>query len=71
MKKQNKFSTLSTSELLDKQKTLLKQLVTFKVSLDPSTITESNNIDGLRKDVKSIQRQIALVSSSTKAPVGG
>jgi len=71
MKKQNKFSSLSGSELLIKQKVLLKQLVTFKVSMDPSVITESNNIDGLRKDVKSLQRQIALVSSQKKEAIGG
>jgi len=71
MKKQNKFSSLSISELLNKQKTLLKQLVIFKVSLDPAAITEANNIDGLRKDVKSLQRQIALVSSQKNEVVGG
>lgn len=67
MKKQNKFSSLSHAELLIKQKVLLKQLVSFKVSMDPSVITESNNVDGLRKDVKSIQRQIALVNSQTQS----
>ncbi len=66
MKNQNKFTDLSISELSIKQKTLLKQLVTFKVSLDPSTITESKGIDGLRKDIRSLQRQIALVSSQKK-----
>lgn len=71
MKKQNKFSSLSISELLNKQKALLKQLVVFKVSLDPSIITESNNIDGLRKDIRSLQRQIALVSSQKNEVTGG
>lgn len=71
MKKQNKFSNLSMSELLGKQKTLLKQLVTFKVSLDPSVVTESNNVDGLRKDLKALQRQIALVSTNKQETLGG
>ncbi len=69
MKKQNKFSGMSGSELLSKQKLLLKQLVTFKVSMDSSVITESDGVDGLRKDVRSIQRQIALVSSQKKETV--
>jgi hypothetical protein len=63
MKKQNKFSSLSISELFDKQKNFLKQFVNFKVSLDPSVITESGGIDGLRRDLKSIQRQIISMSS--------
>lgn len=71
MKKQNKFSSLNVADLLNKQKTLLKQLVLFKVSLDPSVITESNNVDNLRKDLKSLQRQIATVSSQVKESAGG
>ena len=71
MKKENKFSNLSGAELLNKQKTLLKQLVSFKVSMDPSTITEANNVDGLRRDIKALQRQIALASSKKNVSVGG
>ena len=70
-KNQNKFSELGMNELLGKQKDLMKQLVTFKVSLDPSVITESNNIDGLRRDIKNLQRQIAVVSSPKKETLGG
>jgi hypothetical protein len=66
MKKQNKFAALSMNELLEKQKALLKQLVTFRVSMDPSVIVESGNIEGLRKDIRVLQRQIASGSSSAK-----
>jgi hypothetical protein len=71
MKKENKFSNLSGVELLNKQKALLKQLVSYKVSMDPSTITEANNVDGLRRDIKALQRQIALASSKKNVSVGG
>ena len=71
MKKQNKFLNLSSAELLEKQKALLKQLVTFKVSMDPSVILESGNIEGLRKDLRTLQRQIACGSSATNEVLGG
>lgn len=71
MKKENKFSNLSAAELANKQKSFLKQLVSFKVSMDPSVITETGGIHGLRKDLKAIQRQIASTSSSKKEVVGG
>ena len=71
MKKQNKFSSLSVSELIEKQKFLMKELVSFKVSMDPSVITESGNREGLLKDVKFLRRQIAMASSQKTDAVGG
>ena len=63
MKKQNKFLSLNISELNTKRDLLLKEFVAFKLSLDPTKITESSNVDALRKDIKMLQRQIAIVSS--------
>lgn len=71
MKKENKFSNLSSNELLDKQKSLLKQFVKFKVSMDPSSITDAPSVDGLRRDLKALQRQIALKTSKATETVGG
>ena len=66
MKKQNKFTSLNIVELRAKLDSLVRESVAFKVSLDPSKITEASNVDNLRKDLKLVRRQIAILSSNSK-----
>ena len=59
MKKQKKFSDLSSSDVSAKQDSLIKELVKFKVSMDPALISNAGGIAGLRRDLKIISRKNA------------
>lgn len=59
MKKQKKFSDLNSSDASAKQALLIKELVKFKVSMDPALITNAGGIAGLRRDLKIVSRRKA------------
>lgn len=59
MKKQKKFADLNSSDTSAKQALLIKELVKFKVSMDPALISNAGGIAGLRRDLKVISRRKA------------
>jgi hypothetical protein len=59
MKKQKKFSDLNFSDASTKQALLIKELVKFKVSMDPALISNAGGIAGLRRDLKIVSRRKA------------
>ncbi len=64
MKKKNKFADCSVNELSSKQKELMKVFASFKVSMDPASLENiPGGLQGLRRDLKLVQRQIALSSA--------
>ena len=59
MKKQKKFSDLSSCDASTKQDTLIKELVKFRVSMDPALISNAGGVAGLRRDLKIVSRRKA------------
>ncbi|APJ04504.1 hypothetical protein [Silvanigrella aquatica] len=59
MKKQKKFSDLNSSDATAQEALLVKELVKFKVSMDPALISNAGGIAGLRRDLKIISRRKA------------
>lgn len=56
MKKQKKFDSLSFSEICTKQDELIKELLTFQISMDLSAIKSSNGLVNLKRDLKTVSR---------------
>lgn len=63
MKKQKKFADLSYSDAAKKQDSLVKELVKFKVSMDPAVISNAGGIAGLRRDLRIVSRKKAQASA--------
>ncbi len=59
MKNQKKFSDFNFSDASTKQALLIKELVKFKVSMDPALISNAGGIAGLRRDLKIVSRRKA------------
>lgn len=59
MKKQKKFADLSSSDAASKQESLVKELVKFRVSMDPAVISNAGGIAGLRRDLRTVSRKKA------------
>lgn len=59
MKKQKKFSDLNSNDTSAKQAELIKELVKFRVSMDPALINNAGGIAGLRRDLKVVSRRKA------------
>jgi|GEM_PF-646175 len=64
MSKQKKFAELSAADASKKHTELAKELVKFRLSLDPSAITSSNGLVGLRRDLKILARKAAIGQTS-------
>ncbi|MGY3802452.1 hypothetical protein ACWNT8_00060 [Pigmentibacter ruber] len=63
MKKQKKFADLNSSDAAKKQDSLVKELVKFKVSMDPAVISNAGGIAGLRRDLRIVSRKKAQASA--------
>ena len=63
MKKHKKFADLSSSDAAKKQDSLVKELVKFKVSMDPAVISNAGGIAGLRRDLRIVSRKKAQASA--------
>ncbi|BBH53901.1 MULTISPECIES: hypothetical protein [Fluviispira] len=59
MKKQKKFADLNSSDASTKHTELVKELVKFRVSMDPALISNAGGIAGLRRDLKIVSRKKA------------
>ena len=57
MKKQKKFSELSSADANSKYDELVKELVKFRVSMDPSVVTTTGGFVALKRDLKVLSRQ--------------
>lgn len=56
MKKQKKFESLNYAEVCAKQNEMVKELLTFNLSMDLSAIKSSNGLVNLKRDLKTISR---------------
>jgi hypothetical protein len=56
MKKQKKFESLNFSEICVKQNEMIKELLTFNLSMDLSAIKSSNGLVNLKRDLKTVSR---------------
>lgn len=63
MKKQKKFADLNTIETNSKHAEFVKELVKFRVSMDPAHINNAGGIAGLRRDLKVISRKKAQTAN--------
>jgi len=68
MKKQKKFENLNYSDVCSKQNEMIKELLTFNLSMDLSAIKSSNGLVNLKRDLKEISRlkaKLAKTGAST------
>jgi hypothetical protein len=54
MKKQKKFSGLSLHDLCVQEAELVKELVKYRVSMDPAVLKNVGGIAGLRRDLRTL-----------------
>lgn len=68
MTKQKKFDGLSGREAAAKHAELVKELVKFRVSMDPSVIQSSSNasVPALLRDIKALGRKASAKAISSK-----
>lgn len=59
MSKQKKFAEFGAAEAAKKHAELAKELATFRLSLDPASITSSTSVAGLQRDMKLLARKAA------------
>jgi hypothetical protein len=59
MSKQKKFAELSVSDARKKHAELSKELVKFRMTLDPSSITSASSPTALQQDLKLLARKAA------------
>lgn len=58
-----KFNELSKEQLVDKQKSLLKELVSFKITMDPGEIKSSSNVVSLKRELRASSRALAVLGN--------
>ena len=66
MTKQKKFADLSQRDAAAKRNELIKELVKFRVSMDPSVIQTSSGVPGLLRDLKVLGRMSAAKAVASK-----
>lgn len=66
MTKQKKFADLSSRDAAAKKNELIKELVKFRVSMDPSVIQASTGVPGLLRDLRVLGRRTAAKAASSK-----
>lgn len=64
MKKQKKFSDLNAKDAAEKETALVKELVKFKVSMDPALISNVGGIAGLKRDLRIVSRKNAQFANN-------
>ncbi|MCA2959775.1 MAG: hypothetical protein IOD12_05945 [Silvanigrellales bacterium] len=60
MSKQKKFADLNAADAAKKHSELAKELVKFRLSLDPSSITSAAGVASLLRDMKVLARKAAV-----------
>lgn len=66
MKKQNEFAALSATEANEKRNEKVKELVRFRVSMDPTVISSSTGPAALMRDLKLLNRKCASMVPGIK-----
>jgi hypothetical protein len=64
MSKQKKYADLSAADAAKKHSELAKELVKFRLSLDPSVITSATGVASLQRDMKVLARLASTVSAT-------
>lgn len=59
-----KISELTIEEAQIKRKALVKELLTFRLSLDPNVVTVPGGVAGLQRSLRNVDRRIATLKSA-------
>lgn len=65
MKKAKKFADLSLAEAVEKHSSLVKELVKFRISMDPASVQTEGGLQGLHRDLKVLGRKVAVSYKSS------
>ena len=65
--KNQKFNELPAAESAAKQKEMMRQLVEFKLSLDPSKVSYEGGLSALQRDYKQLARHMAQVKAKKES----
>jgi hypothetical protein len=66
MTQKSKKEVLSTQELIAKKKTLVSELVKFRVSMDVASLQTKSNAIQLKRELRAIARDVARSSAQRK-----